>query len=178
MVCEGVAIYARLGEAEAGLRVKGMQDTIYKTREDSIALDRASDKLANGVFYADCDSASIERQRPHPKPLPAVWTDSHATDSLARLMRLLLTTDQPLTVNQMLGCEYMDLDRRLGSPEAKLRGVRVRDTIDKTRADTIARSRVEASIRVGMRAEFRCDTLAAAYKRYGADSLSRHSPQR
>ena len=38
-------VYAKLGEAQADIRIKGMMDTIYKTRADSIAGDRAVSKL-------------------------------------------------------------------------------------------------------------------------------------
>ena len=66
MVCEGMKVYAKLGEAEADIRVKGMMDTIYKTRADSIAADRAVSKLfgksttANSFF---CDSLAAANSK-------------------------------------------------------------------------------------------------------------------
>jgi hypothetical protein len=66
MVCEGIKVYAKLGEAEADIRLKGMMDTIYKTRADSIASDRAVSKLFGTVTTANsffCDSLAAANSK-------------------------------------------------------------------------------------------------------------------
>lgn len=104
-------------------------------------------------------------------------TDPHATDSLAGLMRELLTTDEPLSVYQEISCATLNLYHRLGSAEADLRVKGVIDTIYKTRADTIAKEQAEAKMRGGVThtGSFFCDSLATARKKQRADSPARRS---
>jgi hypothetical protein len=61
MICEEMRLYSRLGVAEGRLRMKGMTDTIYKTRADTIAAERADSKLALNLFTVDSfECASFE----------------------------------------------------------------------------------------------------------------------
>ena len=115
--------------------------------------------------------------RPVRKPSPSVATDPHATDSLAKLMRLLLTTDEPLAVYQVAACETLSLYNRLGPNEGELRVQGVIDTIYKTYADTVAKSRAEARMRNGVTStgSFFCDSLAAATNNHRRDSLVQKS---
>lgn len=53
MVCELMRAYDTLGEAEGTVRLKSMMDTIYKTRADTIAADRAQSKLEGKVTTFD-----------------------------------------------------------------------------------------------------------------------------
>lgn len=63
MTCAASDIDDRLGSTEARLRIKGVQDTIYKTRGDSIAVGRASQKIRGGVVTTNCDSASVANRK-------------------------------------------------------------------------------------------------------------------
>jgi hypothetical protein len=59
VVCEGIRLEKALGGDEALLRIRSALDTAYRTRADSDALQRLSDKLAGQEFGSDgtaCDS--------------------------------------------------------------------------------------------------------------------------
>jgi hypothetical protein len=125
-------------------------------------------------------SASVATDPPRPirKPSASVATDPHATDSLATLMRLKLTTENPfavLTVQQLIVCEAMRLYAKLGEAEADLRMKGMTDTIYKTRADTIAGDRAESKLagKGNTFDEFYCASFEAADRKRRADRKHR-----
>lgn len=123
------------------------------------------------LFAIGCGPAP----RPASEPSASVATDPHATDSLARLMRLQLTADNPLDVDQLMICEALAIYERLGPAEGRRRVKGVQDTIYRTREDSIAAERASQKMRGGMTTTD-CDSASVAARKHRADSLARKSP--
>lgn len=111
------------------------------------------------------------------KPSASVATDPHALDSLATLMRIRLTTEEPIVVEQSMVCQSLKIFDKFGQVEARLRIQGMMDTIYKTRADSLAADRADSRLAgTFIRTDsFMCDSLAAANSKKRADSLAQHS---
>jgi hypothetical protein len=129
--------------------------------------------LAACLLILACDP----KPTPTPRPSPSVVTDPHATDSLAKLKRVLLTTSDPHAVRQLMICEEMRLYSRLGVAEGRLRMKGMADTIYKTRADTIAFDLADSKLASNLFTvdSFYCASFEADFRKKHADSLAQHS---